>query len=245
MADTLLDEFRLQSGEIAKTRFKRCGEFTDRLQGLGVHERVARRLMTLAAKFAKTDSKSVLIAAAGSQSKLLELAILDDDDLDLIALGGTVKGLSLDSIDAMSARELREKLRDAEAELKVSQAAREKQRTRIDKLQAAQVRFAGLPPDDVLASMQDEAMSIMREARGAIDGRLRQAVRAIQNHGTESNEHDRFLAGLVAEIQHALTALREEAGLTDVAEGDLPGWLQGDEVAEAAAKARKGKGRQS
>lgn len=158
-----------------------------------------------------------------------------------IESGGTkAEVLSVIEDLAEKAAQAEEALRDKEAELQVANDAREKQRARIDKLVAAQKLFAALPPDEELAEMQAAAMEIMREARGAIDGRLRQAVAAIQVHGDERHAHDRFLAGLVAEVQHALTALRDEFGLPDAA-GDvaLPGWLQDDEVAQALAKGGK------
>lgn len=218
------------------------GEFTERIETLGFHQRVARRLMMLAAKFSKTDSKSVLIAAAGSQTKLLELAILDDQELDELAQGGTVKGLTLDAIDTLSASELREALREKEAELQVANAARDKQVKRIDKLEAERRRYNKAPADEQLAEMQKRAVALMNDLRGGIAGGLRQAVIEIGNHGEGRGEHDRFLGGLVAEVQHALNDLRAEFGLAEAAEGELPGWLQDDDVAQAAAtKPRGGK----
>lgn len=210
-------------------------EFIERVEALGFHKRVAQRLMSLAAKFRKSDSKSLLIAAAGSQTKLLELAILDDQDIDVLAQGGTIKGLTLDSIDTMSASELREALREKEAELQVAQAAREKQVKRIDKLEAERRRYNKAAPDEQLAEMQKRAIALMNDIRGGIAGGLRQACVEIGSHGEERGLHDRFLAGLLAEVQHELDQLRQDFGLPDIAKGELPDWLQDDDVAQAVA----------
>lgn len=209
------------------------GEFTERVESLGLHVRVARRLMTIAAKFSKTDSKSVLVAAAGTQTKLLELTVLENDELDLIAQGGTVKGLTLDAIDTMSARELREALREKEAELQVATNARQKQQNRIDKLEADRRRYNKAPADEQLAEMQKRAVALMNDLRGGIAGGLRQACVEIGNHGEERGAHDLFLAGLVAQIQRELDQVRQEFGLANLADSEeLPEWLKGDEVAE-------------
>lgn len=47
------------------------------------------------------------------KAKLFELVAEDDDDLAELADGGTVAGLTLDDVDRMSVRELRQALREA------------------------------------------------------------------------------------------------------------------------------------
>lgn len=85
------------------------GEFTKRTELLGIHDRMARRFMSATMKFSKTDKKSVL-NAAGNQSKLLELLVLDDSEIDALENGDSVRGISLDDIDIMSASELKKAL---------------------------------------------------------------------------------------------------------------------------------------
>lgn len=95
------------------------GEFRKRLELFGMHYRVAHRLMTATMKFSKSDSKS-LLTAAGSQTKMLELVVLDDGDIEQLSRGESVAGLTLDEIESMSASELRAALRDHKQQLEAS-----------------------------------------------------------------------------------------------------------------------------
>ena len=87
------------------------GEFNNRLALLGFNDRAARRFMSAARRFTKTDKLSVLINKSHSQSKLLELLVLDDGELEDLANGGETSGVTLDEIECMTATELRKQLR--------------------------------------------------------------------------------------------------------------------------------------
>lgn len=82
------------------------GEFLSRVELLGFDKSVARKLMVATLKFAKMET-SPLLKVVNSQSKLLELIVLDDDDIDVIEQGGSIGEVSLDSIDTMSVRDLK------------------------------------------------------------------------------------------------------------------------------------------
>lgn len=88
------------------------GEFTKRIEMLGISKRTAQRFMSVVLKFSKTTSMS-LLQKSGNGSKLLELMVLDDDDIDVIEQGGSIGDVSLDSIETMSVRELKKALREA------------------------------------------------------------------------------------------------------------------------------------
>ncbi|MFZ2449107.1 MAG: hypothetical protein WAW36_01115 [Methylovulum miyakonense] len=87
------------------------GEFKPRVELLGFNYRAAARFMSAARRFTKSDKLSLLISNSHSQSKLLELLVLDDGDLDEIASGGEASGVTLDEIECMTATELRRQLR--------------------------------------------------------------------------------------------------------------------------------------
>ncbi|WP_336142421.1 DUF3102 domain-containing protein [Acinetobacter sp. 102] len=91
------------------------GEFTKRIEMLGISKRTAQRFMSVVLKFSKTTSMS-LLEKSGNGSKLLELMVLDDDDIDVIEQGGSIGEVSLDSIETMSVRELKKALREAKAD---------------------------------------------------------------------------------------------------------------------------------
>ena len=91
------------------------GEFTKRIEMLGISKRTAQRFMSVVLKFSKTTTLS-LLEKSGNGSKLLELMVLDDDDIDVIDQGGSIGDVSLDSIETMSVRELKKALREAKAD---------------------------------------------------------------------------------------------------------------------------------
>ncbi|RSO80074.1 hypothetical protein EA748_16465 [Acinetobacter ursingii] len=91
------------------------GEFINRVELLGFDRSVARKLMTATLKFSNVETFP-LLKAAKTQSKLLELIVLDDDDIDVIDQGGSIGDVNLDSIETMSVRELKKALREAKAD---------------------------------------------------------------------------------------------------------------------------------
>lgn len=91
------------------------GEFEQRVEFLGFSPRMAQKFMSAVLKFSKTNSTS-LLQKAGTQTKLLELVTLDDDEINVIESGGSIGDVNLDSIESMSVRELKKALRDAKAD---------------------------------------------------------------------------------------------------------------------------------
>ena len=96
------------------------GEFTKRIDMLGISKRTAQRFMSVVLKFSKTTTLS-LLEKSGSGSKLLELMVLDDDDIDVIDQGGSIGDVSLDTIETMSVRELKKALRDAKSDIEAKE----------------------------------------------------------------------------------------------------------------------------
>ena len=72
--------------------------------------------MVATLKFSKVQT-SPLLKTVKSQSKLLELIVLDDSDIEIIEDGGSIGDVNLDSIETMSVRELKKALRDAKADI--------------------------------------------------------------------------------------------------------------------------------
>ncbi|WP_418648865.1 hypothetical protein ACNQFN_11395 [Thauera butanivorans] len=91
------------------------GQFMARLEVLGIDDGVARKFIRAATKFSNRSSTTVL-KAAGSQTKLFELLILDDDQIEDLELTGQTGELSLDDIASMSVSELRTALREERAQ---------------------------------------------------------------------------------------------------------------------------------
>lgn len=91
------------------------GQFMARLDVLGIDHTVAKRFMQSAVKFSN-GATSHLLKAVGNQSKLFELLVLDDEQIEELELTGQTGELSLDDVATMSVKELRAKLREERAQ---------------------------------------------------------------------------------------------------------------------------------
>lgn len=112
------------------------GEFEDRIPALGFSSRMARQFMSATLKFSDRKSTSVLMAA-GTQTKMLELLVLDDGEVEALENGETVRGLDLDKIETMSVRELKAALREAQADAEATDRVLADNQKAITKLQKA------------------------------------------------------------------------------------------------------------
>jgi hypothetical protein len=118
------------------------GEFLARLDVLGIEVTVAQRFMHAARKFSNAAT-SRLLGAAGNQSKLLEMLVLDDEQIEELELTGQTGELSLDDVATMSVKELRAALRQAKQDNAYANEQRVKERERADK---AEKKLAGKRP---------------------------------------------------------------------------------------------------
>lgn len=197
------------------------GEFIGRLDALGIEARVAQKFMATAARFSNAAS-TPLLTAAGNQTKLFELLVLDDEQLEELELTGQTGELDLDDVATMSVKELRAALRKERADAKAEQAAVDKRLQVVSKqrddAEARAARIAVAAPDEELAELQKESVGIMNDALGAIRGDMRNALVALQNH---SEDNGIFMAGLVGQLQADLQALREEFNLPDTSSAAL------------------------
>ncbi|MCL4759742.1 MAG: hypothetical protein KJZ96_15515 [Rhodocyclaceae bacterium] len=117
------------------------GNFLARLEVLGIEGSVARRFMQTAVKFSKRASTHVLTDAAGTQSKLFELLILDDEQIEELELVGQTGELSLDDIATMSVKELRAALREERAERATVEKMLADKREEVDAVKRAKARL--------------------------------------------------------------------------------------------------------
>lgn len=191
------------------------GQFAVRLDVLGIDKYVASRFIQSASKFSKLPSNATL-KAIGNQTKLFEMLVLDDEEIAELELTGQTGELNLDDVATMSVKELRAALREMKAEKEASEQLMEAKNKTIDKLQREVKRFEKLPPDEKLLALQKDVADAMNDARGAVLGRMRQAVIALVNFGDDRHAHDVFLAGLVGQVQAELAQLRAEFDLPDV-----------------------------
>lgn len=91
------------------------GNFMARLEVMGIDIYVASKFVSSAKKFSNLRSNANLTKALGNQTKLFEMLVLDDEQLEELELTGQSGELHLDQIATMSVKELRKALREAQA----------------------------------------------------------------------------------------------------------------------------------
>lgn len=112
------------------------GEFKQRIELLGIQYRMAAKFMAATLKFSKVNSSS-LLAAAGTQTKLLELVMLDDGEIEALENGETACGMTLDEIETMTVSELKKALRDARENDEAKARLLSEKNNKIDELSAS------------------------------------------------------------------------------------------------------------
>ena len=184
-------------------------KFLPALERLELEPRVAQQYMQITNRFSNAKTSSHL--AGLGKSKLMEMLVLDQEQLEEFALTGQTGELKLDDVASMSVRELRTKLREARQEKAAVEKVLTRKNEQIDKLQLVQV----LPPNELLHEIKKKALAVSHDALGAIRGGVRQALLAIHDAPDGPNK-DVFMASMLGELQAELTVLRNEFNLPDV-----------------------------
>ena len=199
---------------------------------LGLHVRAAQRMMKASLKYLspKLEPKATTLSLLG-KAKLFELVAEDDEDLAELADGGTVAGLTLDDVDRMSVRELRQALREARetnaAQQQVLAGKDEKINELATKLEKKS-RLQPPPPDEELKKLRAEVTALAVEAESAIAVRLSSVFETLCEYCTKNmiDTPRDFMAGLVCQIERSVHALRETFDLEAAPSGnDAPAWL--------------------
>ncbi|MDR1351470.1 MAG: hypothetical protein LBJ59_11990 [Zoogloeaceae bacterium] len=124
------------------------GNFMARLDVLGFDDRLARRFIDAAQKFSNRASTPVL-TAVGSQTKLLELLVLDDEQIGELAETGQTGELKLDDVACMGVRELRKALRELREKAGTKDRVLAEKNRAIDQLQERLAERDAPDPDMV------------------------------------------------------------------------------------------------
>lgn len=131
------------------------GNFLPLLERMDITPSIAQKSMKVAAKF-NTPKLQKLIQGfthqKGLGTKLLALAVENDDDLEMLAEGGAIAGLKYDDIDRMSPTEVRQSLRkarkDAKAEKETNDRIIAEKNDHADGLSKKLATIQGTPKPD-------------------------------------------------------------------------------------------------
>jgi len=160
------------------------GEFKQRTDMLNINERAARRFMSAALKFSKTDNLTVL-KAAGNQSKLLELLVLDDEEIKELSEGGSVNDITLDDIDRMTSSELRKKLRDMKLDTEAKEQLLQKKDQKINELDSKLTKLQS--PTEIKKRAESEEQAIEKAALETLNTASITFLNALMRYQNEVN----------------------------------------------------------
>lgn len=199
---------------------------------LGLHVRAAQRMMKASLKYLspKLEPKATTLSLLG-KAKLFELVAEDDEELSELADGGTVAGLTLDDVDRMSVRELRQALREARETNAAQQRVLADKNEKIDSLSTRlekKSRIQPPKPDEEVKKLRAEVTALAVEAESAIAVQLSGAFETLCAYCAENmiDTPRDFMAGLVCQLESTARSLRSTFDLPDEPTGNVaPSWL--------------------
>lgn len=212
------------------------GNFVARLDVLGIDRKVAAKFMQSATKFSNVSSTRHLTDAIGSQTKLFEMLVLDDEQLEELELTGQTGELKLDDIATMSVKELRAALRETRENAEAQARLLADKNSKIDELAAKlttkKPRVQTPPPDVEGEEIRKEASQFAFEAESVVRGKLRAAFQSLAEHAEKHGmTHDDFMAGLLCQVEVSIKQLRGEFGVKEAPDGEeVPDWLRGGDL---------------
>lgn len=216
----------LETGRLLILLKESCqhGDFKRRIHTLGVEYTLATRLMQAAIKFASLAAKPAFIEAIGNQTKLLELLVLDDAEVDQLDKEGSVGGITLDEIECMGMRELRKALREARKTNDANIALLEKRSKKIDEQQRALQRIKTEEPDETLqATLKDLARHTLT-VQALINGSMRQGFELLTTHQAAHNiDTTAYLASAIAALRNDIDKIADEYLVPDIRPAMQPG----------------------
>ncbi|MGS7873546.1 DUF3102 domain-containing protein [Stenotrophomonas forensis] len=194
------------------------GEWQGMLERLNIEPRQAQRMMEAARRVVALPNASTsthLLAAAKSESKIIELLSLPEEQFVELAEKGETEGLSLDDVESMTVRELRAAIRDARGDLE----ARDQRINKLsedltkehEKTLKAQRRWKSATPDEQLVTLKQsvtEAEQNVLAAIGSPNSGLRASIQALADFACDNHVEEDAALFLSDVIGRLLTSVR-------------------------------------
>lgn len=191
---------------------ERCphGDFLARLERINIHPRVAQQYMQVVLRFADT-ALSQRLESIG-KTKLLEMLVLDNDEIEQLANGESVRGVIVDEIEKLSVKELRARLRETEADLEQARKRAAKLAENNAELAVRSTKKVVADTDwpDALIPLCDQIAAVKREIDHAFS-KLETARIAVLQTEMPEDQRPKFEAALkhVAEVYASALASAE------------------------------------
>jgi len=170
------------------------GEFIQRIEILGFKDRMARKFMAAALKFSKRPLTAVL-KAAGNQTKMLELLMLEDGELEALESGETVRGIDLNKLENMGLMELRQAYRESKAEHESKDRIIEAKDAKLNEMDiklGLEQQPVAIPGQQELADLQTLSQNIAGEITAGLHSAY---VKLCTAHGDHAPESVRLVMG--------------------------------------------------
>lgn len=216
------------------------GDWTRRLERIGMAPRAAQRVMQATLKFANPTKPRDKLHGIG-KGKLLELLTLDDEELDVLEAGGTVMELDLDEVASMSTTELRAKLREQQQTVEAKDKLLKKRGEEIDRLKNMK---AFKPSEESVAQTEAEQAQYLalQEAHAeatAIVARLAVVVRDISANAETTAMQQAAQAAMEHLCQRVADICSEHGLAIQFEEMVSPDWMKVPEAATGKSRAKK------
>lgn len=219
------------------------GEWQGMLDRLGLSQPQAHRMVEAARRMARLPNHSRandLVSAAGTQSKLIELLSLPDDEFEELAMAGATGDLTIDSVAKMTRDELRAAVRDARGDIDAKDTRAANQEREIESLRKqlskARLEANRATPDETAAKLRDKCQIAAGQCCADVLSTSEEAMSLynrftqLRAHAADQGNltaHDAYLGGLIGEVMAALRSLRDELGLPIVGDHGDPTWSTG------------------
>lgn len=170
------------------------GQFLARLETLGIEKRIAQRFIQSALRFSNAASTPLLKAAA-SQTKLFEMLVLDDEQVEELEETGKTGGLALDDVATMSVKELR-------AAIRAEREARTAEKLKLEAVHKCDM----LAKDRLMASVRERANEaeerLAKYETGVtpVDERVEAITNDITVHGKRADDALRMVELVIESI---------------------------------------------
>ena len=190
------------------------GNYMNRLEALGLDRSVAVRFMQAATKFSNVATSQHLTKAIGTQSKLFEMLVLDDEQIEELELTGQTGELKLDDIATMSVKELRQALREAREDAEAQSKLLASKNNKIDELTASSSKRQRVSLTDWPAEFQGFINQVMAAKKaievnaGALDI-IRTDAMSIEAAPGEEAALEKARESLGLELSAAITRAEE------------------------------------
>ena len=192
------------------------GDFIARLDRIGIEPRVAQKSMQIARKFSNAPMSAHLEHLG--KSKLLELLVLDDEQIEELTANGQTGELALDDVATMSIKELRNTIRSLRGDVEAKDAVLEQTHKKLASLQVQ------LKKKVVADTDWPDALEPVAEQVAAAGRKIAQAISELETcritlfevaQDMPDEQRPKYEAALthIADVYEQALA-RSEAGLT-------------------------------